>query len=193
MEIPAQLIFFSIPAILFFIIQIRRGEKKRDVLSKLGLSGCNNRFYMEGFFVALIVGSTMWFVLRIIPPEIFENPMVSISIYQGMSLSPSSIFFTLNREIFYVTLGEEILFRGLISGYFVRRFGFRKGNSLHAFVFLLPHLLLLYVSVSFSTVVVVQFIAGWIFGWLRFRSGSIFPGWLSHSLANVLSALFAMV
>jgi len=128
-----------------------------------------------------------------IPSEVFENPMVSISIYEELLLSLSSFLYALFREVFYVALGEEILFRGLLGGYFERRFGFMKGNTVQVFIFLLPHLLLLYVSVSFSVVVVVQFFAGWIFGWLRLRSGSIFPSWLSHSIVNVLGALSTMM
>jgi len=63
MEIPAQLLLFSIPSIVYFIIQIRRGEKKGSVLKNLGLSGSNNRFYMEGILVAIAVGVPMWLVL----------------------------------------------------------------------------------------------------------------------------------
>ena len=193
MEIPAQLILFSIPAIAYFIIQIRRGEKRSKVVKNLGLSGCAHRFYLEGLVVAIVIGVPMWLVLQRIPSEVFENQMVSISIYEGMSLGLSSFFYVLFREVFYVALGEEILFRGLLGGYFVRRFGFKMGNILQAFVFLVPHLLLLYVSISFSVVVVAQFFAGWIFGWLRSRSGSIFPSWLAHSLVNTLGALLTMI
>jgi len=53
--------------------------------------------------------------------------------------------FALLREAFYVALGEEVFFRGLLGGYLERRFGFMKGNTMQAFVFLLPHLLLLLV------------------------------------------------
>ena len=96
------------------------------------------------------------------------------------------------REAFYVTFGEEIFFRGLLGGWLERRIGFRVGNVVQAVVFLLPHLLLLMVSTSFWLVVVVQFLAGWVLGWLRSRSGSIFPGWLAHSLINVVGALASM-
>ena len=118
--------------------------------------------------------------------------MVSVSVYAGWSLSLSSFVYALLREAFYVALGEEILFRGLLGGFLERRFGFMKGNTMQAFVFLIPHLLLLLVSLSFWVVVVVQFLAGWIMGWLRSRSGSILPGWLAHSLVNALGALSTM-
>jgi membrane protease YdiL (CAAX protease family) len=192
MEIPVQLIIFSIPSIIYLIAQIRRGKKLGNVLEHLGLNGCTNSFYIEGIVVAIVVGVSMWPVLRMIPPEVLDDPNVSLSIYEGFSLSPSSFMYAFFREVFYVTLGEEIFFRGFLGGYLVRRFGFKIGNTIQAFVFLLPHLLLLFVSLSFSTVVVVQFLVGWVFGFLRSRSKSIFPSWLSHSMVNVFGALSAM-
>jgi len=192
LDVPAQLILFSIPSLIYFTSQIRRGEKWRSVLKNLGLKECNGAFYLEGVGVAAAVGGLMLLVLRMVPSSVLESPMVSVSVYAGWPLSLSSFTYALLREAFYVALGEEILFRGLLGGYLERRFGFMKGNTMQAFIFLLPHLLLLLVSVSFWVVVVVQFLAGWILGWLRFRSGSILPGWLVHSLMNVLGALSTM-
>jgi len=192
LDVPAQLILFSIPSLIYFTSQIRRGEKWRSVLKNLGLNGCNGAFYLAGVGVAVAVGGLMLLVLRMVPSSVLESPMVSVSVYAGWPLSLSSFMYALLREAFYVTLGEEILFRGLLGGYLERRFGFMKGNTVQAFIFLLPHLLLLLVSLSFWAVVVVQFLAGWVMGWLRSRSGSILPSWLTHSLMNVLGALSTM-
>jgi membrane protease YdiL (CAAX protease family) len=192
LDVPAQLILFSIPSLIYFTIQTRRGEKWRSVLKNLGLNGCNRAFYLEGVGVTVAVGGLMLLALRMVPSSVLESPMVSVSVYAGWPLSLSSFMYALLREAFYVTLGEEILFRGLLGGYLERRFGFMKGNTVQAFIFLLPHLLLLLVSLSFWAVVVVQFLAGWVMGWLRSRSGSILPSWLTHSLMNVLGALSTM-
>ena len=131
-------------------------------------------------------------VLRAVPSELLENPMVSTSVYTGWSLSLSSFMFALMREAFYVALGEEVFFRGFLGGLLERRYGFVTGNTIQALVFLLPHLLLLHVSVSFWVVIFVQFLAGWAMGWLRNRSGSIMPGWFVHSLINAFGALLTM-
>jgi len=192
LDIPAQLIIFSIPSLIYFTLQTRRGEKRRSVLNNLGLNGCNGAYYLEGVGVAAAVGALMWLVLRMVPSSVLESPTVSISIYTGWPLSPSSFTYALLREALYVALGEEILFRGLLGGHLERRYGFTKGNTIQASIFLLPHLLLLLVSLSFWAVVVVQFLAGWAVGWLRSRSGSILPGWLAHSLMNALGALSTM-
>ena len=91
-----------------------------------------------------------------------------------------------------MALGEEIFFRGLLGGWLIRRFGFRNGNLIQALIFLLPHFLLLLVGLDLWPILAVQFVAGWLLGWLRFRSESILPGWLAHSLINALGAFAAL-
>ena len=59
---------------------------------------------------------------------------------------------------------------------------------MQAVIFLLAHLPLLLVSPGLWPLLPLQFGAGWVAGWLRYRSGSILPGWLSHSLINTLVA-----
>jgi membrane protease YdiL (CAAX protease family) len=88
-------------------------------------------------------------------------------------------------------LGEEILFRGLIGGVLFRRFGFVRGNLIQAAVFLVPHLLLLVVDASLWPILPVQFLAGFLLGWLRYKSGSVVPGALTHALANIGAGLLA--
>jgi membrane protease YdiL (CAAX protease family) len=96
------------------------------------------------------------------------------------------------REAIYVALGEEIFFRGLLGGWLVRRLGFAIGNTVQTLIFLLPHLLLLLVSLNLWPIIAVQIVAGWLLGWLRYRSDSILPGWLAHSLINAFGALATM-
>jgi len=192
LDIPAQLILFSVPSLTYFFIQRRRGEKGRSVLEKLGLNACRRTYFLEGLVFAVVLGGLLLLVLRAVPSELLENPKVSTSVYTGWSLSLSSFMFALMREAFYVALGEEVFFRGLLGGLLERRYGFVTGNTIQAFVFLLPHLLLLLVSVSFWVVVFVQFLAGWAMGWLRNRSGSIMPSWFIHSLINAFGALLTM-
>ncbi len=83
-------------------------------------------------------------------------------------------------------VGEEILFRGLIGGVLIRRLGFWVGNTAQAVVFLLPHALLLAVDPRIWPILPVQFLAGWMLGWLRHRSGSVLPGALVHAAVNLL-------
>jgi membrane protease YdiL (CAAX protease family) len=70
--------------------------------------------------------------------------------------------------------------------------GFAVGNTVQALIFLLPHLLLLLVSLNLWPIILVQLLAGWLLGWLRYHSDSILPGWLAHGLINAFGALGAM-
>jgi uncharacterized protein len=92
-----------------------------------------------------------------------------------------------------LALAEEILFRGLLAGVLIRRLGFAAGNMLQALIFLAPHLLLLLVSVRFWPLLPVQLAAGWLLGWLRYKSSSVGPCALAHVLANVLAPLLIAI
>ncbi len=68
------------------------------------------------------------------------------------------------------------------------------GNTIQALLFVLPHtLLILLASPRYWFVLPFDLLAGWALGWLRFRSGSIWPGWLSHTLVNTVSDLFPLL
>ena len=192
MEIPAQLILLLLPSLIYLTAKRRQGEEWHHTLVNLGWTSSKSIYFIQGLGMAVALGVLMLVIMQRVPESVLESPMVSTSIYAGWSPSLSSFLYALIKEAFYVTLGEEIFFRGLLGGWLERRFGFRVGNVVQAVVFLLPHLLLLMVSMSFWLVVVVQFIAGWILGLLRSRSGSILPGWLAHSLMNAVGALASM-
>ena len=192
MEIPAQLILLLLPSLIYLTVKKRQGEERYNTLVNLGWTSSKSIFFLQGLGMAIPIGVLMLVIMQMIPESVMENPMVSTSFYAGWSPSLSSFLFAWMREAFYVALGEEIFFRGLMGGWLERRYGFRIGNIVQAGVFLLPHLLLLMVSTSFWLVIVVQFLAGWVLGLLRSRSGSILPGWLSHSLMNAVGALASM-
>lgn len=186
---PYQLIVLTIPSLIYAAVCRRRGEKWNDVFENLGWRGCRPRYFLWAFGVMIAMGVLAWLAFQVIPSEVFNDPRVSMNQYAGWRFSIGSFFLIVLREAFYVVLGEEIFFRGLLGGWLVRRFGCMIGNTLQALVFLLPHLLLLLVSYSLWPLVVVQGIAGWVLGWLRYRSKSISPGWFVHSVANTSAAL----
>jgi uncharacterized protein len=187
--VPLQLILFSIPSIIYAVVQRRRGMEWRDIFERLGLQGSRPVYFLWTLGVTLVTGALGWVAFSRIPPEIFSDPNISHSEYAGWTLSLASFFLVFFREAIFVALGEEIFFRGFLGGWLFRRFGFPIGNAIQTLVFLLPHLLLLTVSLDLWLIVVVQLVAGWFLGWLRFRSASILPGWLAHSLINALGAL----
>ncbi len=189
MEFPIQLVVFTAPSVLYMVVRRFRAAGWKDIFSKLGWSAGKPRDYLLSLAVTALTGVFGWLAFQFIPAYVLEDPNINLSGYAGYSLSPASFVIILLREGFYIALGEEIFFRGLLGGWLIRRLGFVAGNTLQAVIFLLPHLLLLWVSLRLWPILIVQAIAGWLMGWLRHRSGSILPGWLAHTLINTLSAL----
>ncbi len=192
MDIPLQPLLFSIPTIAYVVALRRRGDTWRQALANVGWQPSAPRYLLWGLALTAPLVGLGWAAIQWVPDDVLETARVNVSAYAGWS--PTLMMFGLIwlREAIYVALGEEIFFRGFVGGWLMRRFGFFVGNTIQALVFLAPHVLLLTISIHFIGLVVVQFLAGWLFGWLRFRSGSILPGWLAHSLSNALGA-FAML
>jgi len=192
MDLPLQLIVFSIPSLIYIAAHRRRGEKWIETRRKIGWQGSRPIHFLWSLGVTIIAGGLGWLAFQTVPVEVLQDPNINISAYAGWKLSVPSFLLVCLREAIYVALGEEIFFRGFLGGWLVRRLGFAIGNTVQAFIFLLPHLLLLLVSLNLWPILAVQLIAGWLLGWLRYRSDSILPGWLAHSLINALGALEAM-
>jgi membrane protease YdiL (CAAX protease family) len=76
---------------------------------------------------------------------------------------------------------EELLFRGFIYSAFTKSFGHAKAIMLVAFLFAIGHLSPLNV--------VALFLAGILFGYLRHKTGSIFPAIGAHALTNLFGIL----
>ena len=189
MEIPLQLIILSIPSIINIAIQKRRKKKWGEIFEPIGWQNSKLKYYLWSIGVVILVGGLGWLALQLVPQNILKDPRVNVSKYADLIPSVATFFLVWLREAIYVALGEEIFFRGFLGGWLIRRYGFAIGNLSQTLIFLLPHLLLLLVSMSFWPMILVQMLAGWLLGWLRYHSGSILPGWLAHSLSNAIGAL----
>jgi membrane protease YdiL (CAAX protease family) len=94
------------------------------------------------------------------------------------------------------SLTEEIFFRGLIAKRLIRWLGFLAGNTLHAVIFGVVHILIFVVpgGPAFSWSIAAAFLgvtggAGWLMTYLNERTGngSIAPSWLLHGLSNAIA------
>jgi membrane protease YdiL (CAAX protease family) len=188
MEVPFQLVILSVPTILYAVLRKLRGEAWGTVLRKVGWTGGKPVDYLWAIGVFAVVAALASVVLRFVPSEILQGS----SQYAGLTRNASTLLLAFLREAFYVALGEEVFFRGLLGGWLVRKLGFGIGNLLQAAIFLLPHLLLLQLGTAVWPLFIIQFVAGWLQGWLRHRSDSVLPGWLVHTLSNTSSAFSAM-
>ncbi len=192
MEIPVGLILFSLPSYIYFLVNKARKQDTRRIFRNIGLTRPNRKFLLIGLVLGLIPGLFTLLITKYLPPVLLEQPGIAQSAYSGWSLSIASFLLALLREAIYTALGEEILFRGFIGGLLIRRLGFATGNIFQSLIFLLPHALILTIDSKLWPILILQFIAGWLFGWLFYQSGSVFPSWVAHSLSNAFGALAFM-
>lgn len=190
---PLQLMLLSVPSIVYIAVLRRRGKEWSEVLGKIGWQGCTPHYFLVALGVSALLGGLGWLTFQyFVPQDVLQEPNANISEYAGWTLGVTSFLLAWWREAIYTALGEEVFFRGFLGGWLIRRFGFAIGNTVQALIFLVPHLFLLTININFYPIIPVQLLAGWLFGWLRYRSNSILPGWLAHSLVNALGALAAM-
>jgi len=192
MTVPLQTIVFCLPAVIVFIVRRRQGLSWAEARRELGWKGASVRYLGLGLLLGVIPGVLLLPGAELIPSEVMDDPNIANARYAGWAATPTSFLLAFVYEAFYVALGEEVLFRGLIGGFLFRRLGFAAGNVLQALIFLLPHLLLLTVSTGLWPLLVSQLLGGWLNGWLLFKSESILPGWIAHSLANAFGAFLFM-
>jgi hypothetical protein len=119
-----------------------------------------------------------------------ERPAVALSRRLGLGATPSLAAasflavaaFGAPGEAALVALPEELLFRGVLQGEIAERTG-RPATAViaAAAAFAAAHVLLGGGPQSLLT-----FFPGLGFGWLRARTGSIWPAVAAHAVANVL-------
>ena len=94
---------------------------------------------------------------------------------------------------------EEFFFRGIIQGRLERVIGQNKAWIYGGILFGLVHVTTNYFVVGFDLVsgiiqLIMQIIAGWIFGILYMKTRSLWPGMFAHFLTNsVLASIIAMI
>ncbi len=176
-----ELVIFSLPSLIWARRLRNSGRSRHDSLAAVGLQ----RGAGSGYLLALALGipatALAVVLLKIVPSHVLHGGSKNIV---G---APSSAGDYL--AIVLLALAEEMLFRGFLAGWLFRRYGFETGNILQALIFLAPHTLLLLVSLSLWPLLPLQLVAGWVLGWLRERSDSIGPCWLTHALTNLLPAV----
>jgi membrane protease YdiL (CAAX protease family) len=184
-----ELILFSLPSAFYVRHLRRRGQAPGPARAAVGWQAGTPAAYGLAAAATLILLPITYLALHSIPHGALA-PRTSSGLHTtfGQVSTPGGYVQTA-----LLAVAEEVLFRGLLAGWLMRRLGFAAGNLLQALVFLAPHLLLLLVSTAFWPLLPVQFAAGWLLGLLRYKSGSIGPPALAHVAANVLAPLLLSV
>jgi hypothetical protein len=189
-----SLTIYSIPVIIYaLVVKLRERISGREIVRRLGLTLGKRRYYSWALAftlveIVLIIGS-----LQLIPADVMNEQGMAYSRFAGRPLTAMNFLSALFFGLFETGLGEELLFRGLIGGWLGRRTKLWIANVIQAAAFTLPHVLLLLIEPRlWSIAIALPFVAGLMVGWLRLKSGSIFPGWIAHGFGNAFAALIVM-
>ena len=178
-----EFIVFCLPALIYVLVQSRGKQRTlRSALEKLGASWGSPSSYRLAALLLVPLRFTGWLAIVLIPGEAISTQGVSVARIASVGAAVSVVL---------RAFGEEVLFRGLLGGVLVRRFGFAVGNLVQATLFIVPHLALLLVDLRLWPILPVQFAAGWMLGWLREKTGTFVPGATVHVVANVAAGLSA--
>jgi hypothetical protein len=123
-------------------------------------------FVISSGFILILSGLDTW-VAHLIPPPAWLQRMFTDMGWPSLVLG--------------APLTEEPLFRGLILGGFVLRYGARQGIGFSALLFAVVHLN----PWQFPT----GLLMGAFLGWLTLRTGSLWPAVFSHFLNNLAATL----
>jgi membrane protease YdiL (CAAX protease family) len=185
----AQLLLFAGVPLLAYTIYHKWRHKRpwSEIAKRAGLAGCPRRYLLWSAVLAL---AGVVAIAALSPPiELFTQEGSALRPFVGLGLGPTAIVLALLYGAVQTGLAEEVLFRGLIAGSLSRRLSMFWANVTQALIFLLPHLLILYVMPKVWPLLSLVFVGALVFGWLRIKSGSIIGPWLMHASGNVAIAL----
>lgn len=187
-------VFFLLPSLILFAVSRIRKRPWERTSAVLGWRAGSPVHYAWALGIFLVAAASIVPIALFVLRSTYENPPAGTTLYDyaRLGLSVSSVVYAFLNEFFFTALGEEVFFRGLLGGYFVRRLGFLVGNTLQAIVFLVPHLTVLLVDLKLWLLLIFPAILGWLLGWLRVKAASILPCMLAHALGNTFSDALAM-
>jgi membrane protease YdiL (CAAX protease family) len=191
----SSLVVWCIPVVVFAVVVRFVGKLiGREIAKRLGLTLGEKRYYLWALVFSVVGVFASILVWRLMSSELRDGGNLAQQRFVGQPLTIASIASALVFGFLETGLGEELFFRGLIAGWLGRRVKFWPANVIQAAIFTLPHLFILTADLSLWPVAVfVPFVAGLAQGWLRLASGSIVPGWLTHGIGNVVSAIVVML
>jgi uncharacterized protein len=196
MNVNLSIFLWALPSLITLAVLRSRKHSWKEIFTLLGWCLSSFRYYLFGVILALVIAGLLALTFWLFARDLLLHPAPGTmqAAYVHLALSPVTILFIFVSEAIFSTLGEEIFFRGLLGAWLTKLCGFFAGNSIQALLFLFPHLLLiLLASPRYWFVLPFDFLAGWALGWLRLRARSILPGWLAHTLVNIISDLLPLL
>ena len=185
-------VLFGIPFACYIVFHLwRRKRGFKEIFRRAGLQLGQVKYigYSVPFALALVAYFIFW------PPsaEPFIQDGSAQKPFSGLGFNTTSLTMALLYGVVATGFCEEVLFRGLIAGSLSRRLPMIAANLVQATIFLLPHLLVLFIMPEIWPILFLIFAVGLLKGWLRIKSGSILGPWLIHATANVAMCLHVAI
>ena len=178
----------GIPFLVYAVYHKRRhGRTLGEIAARAGLRLGPARYigYCAIVATAVVVFLALW------PPPVSSSVREGSAFraFQGLGSGPGTVAMALFYGVVKTGFAEEFLFRGLIAGSLSRRLSALRANLLQAFIFLVPHALLLVIMPQMWGILPAVFAGALFAGWVRMRSESMVGPWLIHASVNVTMAL----
>ncbi len=159
-------IIWLIPLFIYYLVQ-KENNGKRKSLQNLGLKQCSWIYYLPGIGLGMggILISKLVLSLGFITIDLLQHTPANFGDLPKTFTSFIIVFALIGIPVGF---SEELMFRGMLGGIFIRKWKFWWGNSVQASIF------------------AIFFISGFIMGILYDKSGSIIPSFLMHSLGYPL-------
>ena len=177
----------------------------RKPISSIGLNAKNfDKAFLIGGLSLVILYTVLYSVQFYLLSTAGESPRLVFGAIDKETGAMGDTFFTLFYLFgqFVNAFMEELIFRGVMLPHFMRRFSFWKANALQAFLFGLAHYvfpLSSWVSgqatsgeafAEAASLLVFTTIGGLVFGYLYYRTASLWTAVFAHLIDNVAGLFF---
>ncbi len=187
-----QLLIFSLIPFIVYLIKKKRAS---GFFEYIGLKKSNARANL--YAVLLVLFSVTPLVLLILLNKEFQmimtNPQSVSGALKHNGNSIETVIMILITAVFKTAMAEEIIFRGFLAKRLIAISNFQIGNWVHSIIFGFLHAFLFYQVTTNSLFLLVIFLFPTITSYFKvylnekLADGSIIPGWIAHSLANIIS------
>ena len=191
--------------VLGFILVLGYLRVLRKPISSIGLHSRNfARAFLIGGLSLLILYAALYGVQFYLLNTAGESPKLVFAAIDKQTETMGGLYFTLFYllgQIFNAFM-EEGIFRGVMLPHFMLKFSFWKANILQAFLFGLAHLvwpLSSWVSgqatsgeavAEAASLLIFTTVGGLVFGYLYYRTGSLWTAVFAHLIDNVVGLFF---
>ena len=185
------LVFTFIP----FLVYLIKNKTTKGFFEYIGIKPSTKKTNLLAVAACLIFAAPP-LLLTFTSPEfkaIMLDPNSVTGKFRQMDLGVVSITLLLVTAILKTAFAEEIFFRGFVAKRLISAAGFLKGNLIQATLFGLIHAGIFAMTTDNLLFLFIIYLAPAMGAYVsvylneKVGNGSITPGWISHSLANVLS------